>query len=101
MFGKKTEFWEKRKIFFFFPVSVFPGGWAPLGGDCPHSKEGRDSLPCIFSHFFLPKARPCWSHSLATAAQGFSTICPFASSAKNLFKASFFFFYLSGLQASL
>ncbi|EED42639.1 hypothetical protein EBI_25597 [Enterocytozoon bieneusi H348] len=101
----------KGKIIFFCQVPVFSGGLAHLAGEFPPGEKALD--PCFaFVPIFLAKARPCGSHSLATAAQGFSTLFPFASWQRTSSRPLFFFFivrlaskpvefYLSDFQASL
>ncbi|EED41942.1 hypothetical protein EBI_27679 [Enterocytozoon bieneusi H348] len=89
----------KEKFIFYLHGPGLSLRLRPLRGRCAACGGARGSSHS--SHSSSPKARPCWSHSLATAAQASSTLRPSASSAKNLLMASFFFFYLSGLQASL
>ncbi|EED42806.1 hypothetical protein EBI_27113 [Enterocytozoon bieneusi H348] len=49
----------------------------------------------------MPKARPVWGHFLAPRRPGFSTFCSFSQFGKEPSQGLFFFFFLSGLQASL
>ena len=91
----------KGKIYFLSARSGSLPAAAPTARAMRRMRRSAWILASHSSHSSSPKARPCWSHSLATAAQASSTLRPSASSAKNLLMASFFFFYLAGLQASL